>query len=431
MGSVNTKMPKVATAHCNPKKQPALNHNDRTNDNAKTITKELTHLNEYSCTSDEVRKNIEKLYKKAYENFYKYCENKNGLAKSGKPKGLQNFTKKEKCYHEFIYEIGENTTMEQCQELTQKIAELTGFTPLQVVIHRDEISENAKGEKQTHYHAHAVFFTLDENGLQLARREASLNKTNLSKIQTLTAQSLKMERGANRYENNEKQPQYIQDYKIYAQFKEQEKEMQKKILKQEHKLTELALELKKKEKEIQDKDKELKSKENELQAKIEQHQKHIQNLELGHEQVLKELTQKFENRLSLWKNVLTFGKHNAKVREDYQLTKNAFLISTNESKKEAEKELEYLKIKYHQVQEDRDNLKTLLKAKHTDKKKLETRLKEIGKWCEQNLTLEQLKEIFPVKAERIQKELKYQKAFENTLEQEKTKRTHRAFEFGR
>ncbi|WP_223206603.1 hypothetical protein [Campylobacter coli] len=39
-------MPKVATAHCNPKKQPALNHNDRTNDNAKTITKELTHLNE-------------------------------------------------------------------------------------------------------------------------------------------------------------------------------------------------------------------------------------------------------------------------------------------------------------------------------------------------------------------------------------------------
>ncbi|ENE5048725.1 mobilization protein, partial [Campylobacter coli] len=40
---------------------------------------------------------------------------------------------------------------------------------------------------------------------------------------------------------------------------------------------------KKKEKEIQDKAKELKSKENELQAKIEQHEKHIQNLELGHE----------------------------------------------------------------------------------------------------------------------------------------------------
>ncbi|HEF9401042.1 TPA: mobilization protein, partial [Campylobacter coli] len=422
---------KVATAHCNPKKQPALNHNDRTNDNAKTITKELTHLNEYSCTSDEVRKNIERLYKKAYENFYKYCENKNGLAKSGKPKGLQNFTKKEKCYHEFIYEIGENTTMEQCQELTQKIAELTGFTPLQVVIHRDEVSENAKGEKQTHYHAHAVFFTLDNNGLQLARREASLNKANLSKIQTLTAQSLKMERGANRYENNEKQPQYIQDYKTYAQFKEQEKALLQRIQEQEHKLTQMALELKKKEKEIQDKAKELKSKENELQAKIEQHEKHIQNLELGHERALKELTQEFEKRLSLWKNILTFGKYNAKVREDYQLTKNAFLISTDESRREANKELEYLKFEYHKVKDERDNLKTLFEAHKTKNVKLETRLKEIGKWCEKNLSVEQLKEIFPLKAERIEKELKYQRAFENSFEQTKTKRNDRGFGFSR
>ncbi|MEE6566513.1 mobilization protein, partial [Campylobacter coli] len=91
------------------------------------------------------------------------------------------------------------------------------------------------------------------------------------------------------YENNEKQPQYIQDYKIYAQFKEQEKALLQRIQEQEHKLTQMALELKKKEKEIQDKAKELKSKENELQAKIEQHEKHIQNLELGHERALKEL----------------------------------------------------------------------------------------------------------------------------------------------
>ncbi|MGQ2503958.1 hypothetical protein, partial [Campylobacter coli] len=41
--------------------------------------------------------------------------------------------------------------------------------------------------------------------------------------------------------------------------------------------------------------------ENELQAKIEQHEKHIQNLELGHERALKELTQEFEKRFNLWK----------------------------------------------------------------------------------------------------------------------------------
>ncbi|ENU0234752.1 hypothetical protein ACFBA1_001905 [Campylobacter coli] len=61
------------------------------------------------------------------------------------------------------------------------------------------------------------------------------------------------------------------------------KALLQRIQEQEHKLTQMALELKKKEKEIQDKAKELKSKENELQAKIEQHEKHIQNLELGHE----------------------------------------------------------------------------------------------------------------------------------------------------
>ncbi|TKX28576.1 coiled-coil domain-containing protein [Campylobacter aviculae] len=216
-----------------------------------------------------------------------------------------------------------------------------------------------------------------------------------------------------------------------AKFKEQEKEMQKKILEQEHKLTELALELKKKEKEIQDKAKELKSKENELQAKIEQHQKHIQNLELGHEKALKELTQEFEKRLSLWKNILTFGKHNAKVRQDYQLTKNAFLISTNESKREASKELEYLKFEYDKVKDERDNLKTLFEAHKTNNEKLETRLKEIGKWCEKNLSIEQLKEIFPKKAERIEKELKYQSAFENSFDRSKVKRNDRGFGFGR
>ncbi|EAL3118232.1 mobilization protein, partial [Campylobacter coli] len=188
---------------------------------------------------------------------------------------------------------------------------------------------------------------------------------------------------------------------------------------------------KKKEKEIQDKAKELKSKENELQAKIEQHEKHIQNLELGHERALKELTQEFENRLSLWKNILTFGKYNAKVREDYQLTKNAFLISTNESKREANKELEYLKFEYHKVKDERDNLKTLFEAHKTKNDKLENRLKEIGKWCEQNLSLEQLKEIFPKKAESIEKELKYKRAFESAFERSETQRNNRGFGLSR
>lgn len=65
----------------------------------------------------------------------------------------------------------------------------------------------------------------------------------------------------------------MQDYKIYAQYKEQE-----------HKLTQIALELKKK---FFIRFKKLKSKENELQEKIEQHEKHIQTLELGHQKSFK------------------------------------------------------------------------------------------------------------------------------------------------
>lgn len=79
--------------------------------------------------------------------------------------------------------------------------------------------------------------------------------------------------------------------------------------------------------------------------------------------------------------------------------------------------------------DDRDNLKTLFEVHKINNERLEIQLKEIGKWCGQNLSLEQLKEIFPKKAQRIEKELKYQRAFENTLEQTKTKRNDKGFGF--
>ncbi|MGI0439025.1 hypothetical protein ACRE1S_00575 [Helicobacter himalayensis] len=73
--------------------------------------------------------------------------------------------------------------MKQCQELADRIAELTGFRKIQVTIHKDEGHTNEQGEFKPHYHAHAVFFTLDKNtGKQLERQEQSLNPRNLSKF---------------------------------------------------------------------------------------------------------------------------------------------------------------------------------------------------------------------------------------------------------
>ncbi|RDU51500.1 mobilization protein, partial [Helicobacter sp. MIT 99-10781] len=282
---------KVAAAHCNPKIKPALAHNDRTDSRSPNITPELTHLNEYTASAKEVRANIDKLYKQAEKNYYAYCEKKNGLAKSGKPKGLQNFTKKEKCHHEFIFEIAESTTMQQCQELADKIAELTGFKPLQLAIHRDEVFQDSKGKETHHYHAHAVFFTLDDNGLQLARREASLNKANLSKIQTLASECLKMPRGEQRYLSGKPQPAYIQDYKIYKAIKEQNKRDFAIIDAKERQLNEKTQEISKifkdKEKEILDKEKKITSKSNELK-----------NLEYDLNEQKRTLNQSFEKTLT-------------------------------------------------------------------------------------------------------------------------------------
>lgn len=366
-------MQKVAAAHCNPKKQPALNHNDRTNDNAKTITKELTHLNEYSCSSDEVRKKIDTLYKKAYDNFSKYCENKNGVSKSGKPKGLQNFTKKEKCYHEFIYEISEHTTMEQCQELTEKIAELTGFTPLQIAIHRDEIHQNAKGEMQTHYHAHAVFFTLDKDtGLQLARQEASLNKQNLSKIQTLTAETLKMDRGENRLEKGLESPKYIQDYKIYSQYKEMERKLQEKWFKKQK-------EIEAKIKELERKEQELKNKEAELDKREKVIQDFIDQLKNEHKEKFERINNLYENKKSLVKNIFTFGKHNRRIEDERQEALMALVTETGKADLQYKEALEIVNEEKEKLRKECKNYQRQVEKKEVDIENLKRYNKEYSR----------------------------------------------------
>ncbi|RAX56398.1 mobilization protein [Helicobacter monodelphidis] len=384
-------MSKIASAHCNPKIKPVLNHNDRTNNNAKTITKEYSYLNEYSCKANEVRATIENLYQQAYNNFYSFCEQKNGLSKnSGKPKGLQNFTKKEKCYHEFIYEIDKNTTMLQCQELTETIANITGFTPLQIAIHRDERFTDKNGNEQTHYHAHAVFFTLDRNtGLQLARQEASLNKSNLSKIQSFASQIFKMKRGEPRYSFNEKQPKYIQDYKVYAQFKEQEKLMEQRILEQQRNLDSMTQIL------LQEQE----------QARIqkEYYESKIRDLERGHQLQLDKLEKEFDNRKSIWKNIVTFGKHNEKVENDYNITKTAFLSSANEAKKNLQNRINDQLLYIEKLESDKKELSKKYELLKTDFEKTKDRLTKLENWCENNLSSNQLQEIFPEKSREQEK----------------------------
>lgn len=405
-------MAKVAAAHCNPKVSPKLNHNDRTNLNSPTINQSKIHLNEYSATADEVKKEIDKLYKKAFENFSNYCTEKNGLTKQGKPKGLQNFTKKEKCYHEFIYEISENTTMQECQELTKKIADLTGFTPLQIAIHRDETYKDKDEKEHTHYHAHAVFFTLDqENGLQLARREASLHKGNLSKIQTLTAETLKMKRGDNRYEKGEEQPNYIQDYKLYAQVQEQTKEKEKRLYaeieKQRLELLEMAQKIKEKENLIKSMELALKQQESNLKEKEAEYYKKLADLEQTHDNIIQNLKAEYKQRLSFWKNIATFGKHNKKVNDDYEKAKNLTLGLIDTTEKGYKSEITKIKNELKEVKERENKQLSVINELKERITAYEKQSKKFGAWCEKHIELigiENLKEILPKKAERLEKE---------------------------
>lgn len=201
---------KTTSIHFDPQEKPSLKHNDRTDSRAPNIYKHLSHNNECNRTAQEARELIDKYYSEALE-----------ILTANKTKRK---TEKHRSYTEAIVEIKENTTMQDLEKLSEQIAELTGFRPLQISIHRDEGHTDEKGEFKLHHHAHIVFFTLDKiTGKQLARQQASLSKENLKKMQTLTAQMLNMKRGK---ENSEIKYIPMKDYKIV---KEREKKLKKEI----------------------------------------------------------------------------------------------------------------------------------------------------------------------------------------------------------
>jgi len=71
---------------------------------------------------------------------------------------------------------------------------------------------------EKNYHAHLEFVGLDSKGNSIKRNY--LSKYNLSKLQTVTAQELKMERGKNYYESGEKAPKRLD----VLEFKQQNKQ---------------------------------------------------------------------------------------------------------------------------------------------------------------------------------------------------------------
>ncbi|BDB65816.1 mobilization protein (plasmid) [Helicobacter cinaedi] len=352
-------MSKVGAVHFNPKIQPHLQHNDRTNSNADNIVKELSHLNECDKSASQALREIDTLYKEAMSKL-----------DEAKKKGKR--TPKERSFHEAIFEINDGTTMKQCQELADRIAELTGFRKIQVSIHKDEGHTNEQGEFKPHYHAHAVFFTLDKDtGKQLARQEQSLNPRNLSKIQDIAAEVLQMKRGEKSFNEKEYQafldqkatrpkgekikyrpqaPKRIQNQDDFKRFKDQERELRKEIVKKEQ---EIALEKQKLEEE---------------RAKLIQSEK----------EAFKALEINFNKQKNFFKNLFTLGGYHKNLENAYKESQNALMASIKEVKEKTEQRIKHYETQLQLLEQEKQNQQRAYQARIQEQEaKLEAKDKRI------------------------------------------------------
>lgn len=94
---------------------------------------------------------------------------------------------------EAVIVIEDRHTIEDIKAIADMVEEKTGYRPIQLSIHRDE----GKDLENINHHSHIVFFTLDNNGKSLQRKNFN-NKALMSDIQTSTAEILQMRRGVSK-----------------------------------------------------------------------------------------------------------------------------------------------------------------------------------------------------------------------------------------
>lgn len=90
-----------------------------------------------------------------------------------------------------------DTTMEQLQRYGQLCHERWGITPLQIFIHRDEGHYETPGDKTSwkpNYHAHIVWDWMNHD----TGKSCKLTPQDMSKMQTILAETLGMERGTSK-----------------------------------------------------------------------------------------------------------------------------------------------------------------------------------------------------------------------------------------
>lgn len=186
-------------------------HNDRSEKEPNYLLPVEHRLeNECNRSAVEAQKMLEDLFENAKENY-------------SKTYGQKFQTKFENAHWEAVINLNKEHSIKDVERLVREIEKETGFTEVQISIHRDEGRLNEKtGHPIYNLHAHVNFSTLDkETGRQLYRRSISnserekirkengipdgekipkhltavMDKAKLSKLQDITARELGMERG--------------------------------------------------------------------------------------------------------------------------------------------------------------------------------------------------------------------------------------------
>lgn len=152
-------------------------HNDRTQKVSYLI--DSSDLNEYSKNSSDSIQEFNLLKSEAIK---KYTERTN-----------QKMQKSTVFLKEAIVNLEAHHTLKDLEPIIKKL-ESYGFKVIQASIHRDEGFKNSDNELEKNYHAHITMFALDkETGKSV--KFGKDYRTELSKLQTLTANTLGMKRG--------------------------------------------------------------------------------------------------------------------------------------------------------------------------------------------------------------------------------------------
>lgn len=424
---------KKLSVHINRKLTPNLRHNDRsTKETHQNVFAEKSSLNQCDKSAKEAMREINQLYKEAMEKM---------KGKKGKR------TPKENSYLEMIFEVDENHTLEDCQKLADEICEITNFRRIQITLHKDEGHYEKDGSFKTHYHAHAVFFTLDkEDGKQLARREKSLSDTNLANFHKL---AYKVLRGEEKIKGEKKE--YINDYREYKKIKAKEQELEEKELEQlervnkffdykeqeEPRLEALAKKLAQKEQELAQKElkiqEEIKSIEKQKEWILSQKEELIKertNLQKEKAKILSNaetayeaLRSEYENRFSLFKNIVTFGGHRKRLDREFETAENFLANQTQKAVQEVNTRLSQT----NQVINDyKEQIAQILQEKREAENKLGKKQEELNN---ANQTIQNLRETIQNLRDKYEPKLEQEKKIQNT--QTKTQDKSKSYGFSR